>query len=299
MTSRFADFLKSPGTIGYIVRGDQNSYNFRCDDLFEIGSLTKLLTADMVSNELYMQTISLNNTVGDFFPVPKNKEYPTIVELLTHSSGYQKDYFEWRSVFHYYLGIDNSITYPKKVMISRLRKTIPDETDKHYRYSNFGYAVLGMILEKIQKRPYHLILKDYLCKLGMNNTGVNMVESEDYWTWDLNDTFIASGGVTSNIGDMLHFLDYLLCKKTEYTPIKILRYFDTEDDVEEDDIGIGMSWKIRQDFTFYHTGCTENFNSYISVNKEKRRGVVVLLKESGNNLNAAKTIGYEIERFLG
>ena len=299
MTSRFADLLKSPGAIGYIVRGDQNCYNFRSNDLFEIGSLTKLLTADMVSNELYMQTLSLNNTVGDFFPVPKNKDYPTIVELLTHSSGYQKDYFEWKSVLHYYLGIDNSITYPKKVMITRLKKTIPAETDKHYRYSNFGYAVLGMILEKIRKRPYHLILKDYLCKLGMKNTGVNTIESEDYWVWDLKNTFIASGGVTSNIKDLLHFLDYLLCKNTEYTPIKILRYFDSKDEVEEDDIGIGMSWKIRQDLTFYHTGCTENYNSYISVNKEKCRGVVVLLKESGNNLNTAKIIGHEIERFLG
>ena len=299
MTSQFVGLLKCPGAVGYVVKGVKNYYSFGSNNLFEIGSLTKLLTADMVSDELCMQTLSLKNTVDDFFPMPQKRNYPTIVELLTHSSGYQKDYFEWKSILRYFLGIDESISYTKKIMLSRLKKTITAESDKHYRYSNFGYAVLGMILEIIHKLPFHLILKDYLCKIGMKNTGLNLVDSEEYWAWNVNNTFVASGGVTSNISDMLHFLDYLLHKNTQYTPIKVLRYFDNKDEVEECDIGIGMSWKMRQDLTFYHTGCTENFNSYISVNKEKNSGVVVLLKESGDNLNEAKKIGHEIECSLG
>ena len=298
MCLEISNILKTPGAVGFVSDDKKEEFLFQSGPYFEIGSLTKLLTADLISNELNKQTILLTDTLDDFFSLPSGNKYPTIVDLLTHSAGYQKDYFEWKSILRCWLKIDKSISYPYRIMLSRLKKTIPKDSEKKYNYSNFGYAVLGLILEKIYNKPYYKILDEYLGNLRLYNTGVNIDRSANYWVWKTNNSFIASGGVTSTINDMLSFTKYMLEKTSEYSPINLLRYFRLEDEIQPDDIGIGMSWKMRKDRILYHTGCTENFKSYISIQKEKRRGVVVLLKDSSEDRNKAKAIGKSIEELL-
>lgn len=298
MSLEISKMLTTPGAVGFVSYGKKEVFLFQSDPYFEIGSLTKLLTADLISNELNNKTMSLTNTLGDFFPLPSGNKYPTIVELLTHSAGYQKDYFEWKSILRCWLKIDKSISYPYRIMLSRLKKTIPKDSEKKYIYSNFGYAVLGLILEKIYNKPYYKILDEYLSSLQLYNTGVNICKSANYWVWKTNNSFIASGGVTSTINDMLSFTKYMLDKTSEYSSINLLRYFSLEDEVQPDDVGTGMSWKMRKDRTLYHTGCTENFKSYISLQKEKRKGVVVLLKDSSDDWNKAIKIARNIEKIL-
>lgn len=59
-----------------------------------IGSLTKTFTAAMISKAVQEEKIDINATIDQYLTLPEGNDYPTIEELLTHTSGYKAYYFE-------------------------------------------------------------------------------------------------------------------------------------------------------------------------------------------------------------
>lgn len=256
---------------------------------FEIGSLTKLFTAELVAEQIRAGNISLDDTIDTFFRVPSNSYIPTIKDLLTHFSGYQKDYFELFPVVKCMLHLNTYVLNTKSVICSRVRseKLI---SPTRYLYSNFGYAILGIIIEELSSKRYADILLDYTHRLGMEHTRINTSCSGRLWDWNEKDCFISAGGITSTISDMVKFAQHLLLNNSECCSYNILRPLNNSSDM-----AVGMSWRIRDDSTAYHTGCTANFNSYISINKSLQKSVIVLLNSSLDKELSAEYIGRLIE----
>ena len=53
--------------------------------VYEIGSLTKTMTATLVSKAVNEGKINLNATIDAYLPLSEGKNYPTIAELVTHT----------------------------------------------------------------------------------------------------------------------------------------------------------------------------------------------------------------------
>ncbi|MEO5564710.1 MAG: serine hydrolase, partial [Chitinophagaceae bacterium] len=138
---------------------------------FRIGSLTKAFTAVMVLQLVESGKIKLDEKIKDYLPdYPNaNRDSITIHQLLSHKSGmphYEAipDFFEkYGSV---YLSEEDYINLFSNLPLLFIPGT-------KYKYSSFGYFLLGAILEKVSGKSYKDLLREKITiPLAMKNTTV-------------------------------------------------------------------------------------------------------------------------------
>lgn len=140
---------------------------------FRIASISKPITATAVMMSVEKGQLKLSDKVfgpqgilGDMYgrDLPESVRAITIDHLLTHLSGgwgNDKDdpMFKNPAMKH-----DEIITW---TLANQKQKNKPGE---HYAYSNFGYCVLGRVLEKVTKTPYAtLVEQQVLAKCGISD----------------------------------------------------------------------------------------------------------------------------------
>jgi len=140
----------------------------RVDSKFNLGSMNKMFTAVAIAQLAQRGKLSFSDTVGKHLPDYPNKaiaEKVTIHHLLTHTSGlgdYQNDKFyaqldRWRTV-------DNLLPL-------FVNDPLQFEPGQGWEYSNAGFAVLGLIVEKASGQNYFDYVKKNIFKpAGMANT---------------------------------------------------------------------------------------------------------------------------------
>lgn len=120
------------------------------DSLYMIGSNTKVMTALGILKLREEGKLSLNDDIKKFIPefgVRSYFEYDkiTIENLLMHRSGLVSDLF--------HLILDRTRDYHE--VIAELKNTyLTAEPGKMYSYSNVGYTLLGIIIERISGLSY-------------------------------------------------------------------------------------------------------------------------------------------------
>lgn len=139
------------------------------DTKFRIGSVTKQFTAALVLQQVEEGTIDLDGTIRDYLP-----EYPagqgdavTIHHLLSHTSGIPS-----------YTGFPDMEAFKRDPFepdsfITRFQDLeLEFEPGSEWRYSNSGYYLLGVILERVTGTPYDELLRErLLAPLGLDDTG--------------------------------------------------------------------------------------------------------------------------------
>ena len=76
------------GQTSFTVYGENGQILPEEKHVYEIGSLTKTITAALISRAITEGRIRLDDTIDMYLPLPAGKSYPTVRELLTHTSGY-------------------------------------------------------------------------------------------------------------------------------------------------------------------------------------------------------------------
>ena len=141
------------------------------ETLFQVGSTTKTFTAELLAQALNNKTISLQDTLGKFFPeYPKWQEI-TIEQLANQTSG----------IFDY---IDSKNWFPQLAATTRAHqvwdaKALVDIAYQHpnyfpagsgWHYANTNYVLLGMILEKVNHQPLSVQMKTLIRKANLTHT---------------------------------------------------------------------------------------------------------------------------------
>lgn len=135
--------------------------------VYRIGSLTKQFTAAATMRLVERGALQLDDTLGDIIP-----EYPahghgiTIEQLLTHTSGVRN----YTSVGAF---AERSRLHSTHLQVAQLFAAEPlDFTPgEQYRYSNSGYYLLGIVLERAGGLPYHEFLqRELFTPLGLEQT---------------------------------------------------------------------------------------------------------------------------------
>ena len=127
--------------------------------LFNLASMGKMFTAISILKLRDEKKLSLDDSVGKFLPQLKNKEVSkvTISQLLTHTSG-MGDYFE-TPLFQ---------QLKDKLRVSEDYLPFIEATDlsflpgSDWRYSNTGFSLLGIIIEKVSGKTYPDYLSDHI-----------------------------------------------------------------------------------------------------------------------------------------
>jgi D-alanyl-D-alanine carboxypeptidase len=152
---------------GYGKASLLSGISITADANFNIGSLTKQFTAFAVLDLFYKGKFSGNDSIGKFLKLPYPVSSVRIMQLLSHCSG----------IPDHYGFVDTTIVKhatDHDVMVA-LRKTnslyFPPGT--HYRYSNTGYCLLGMLIEKLSGLTYgDYLQKNIFIPLGIDDATI-------------------------------------------------------------------------------------------------------------------------------
>jgi CubicO group peptidase (beta-lactamase class C family) len=192
------------------------------DTKFMIGSITKQFTAMLVTQLIEKGKLRLDNTISDLLPIfPKDiGDKITVEMLLTHTSGLP---FPEGIEKYYYVSTHDE--YLREFLKQVSEEGMRFEPGEGYGYSNAGYHILGLIIEKVTGKTYEEVLNEQILKpLGMSDTGCKrkdlVLENEAYSyqklpgryiTWNKSLSFdpyilgFGAGFLYSTVGDLFKF----------------------------------------------------------------------------------------------
>ena len=139
-----------------------------CNTKFRIASFTKPFTVMLILKLAEEGQLKLDGKLTEYLPeFPKEKgEDITIHQLLTHTAGITG---EWR--IPNLIDIEKEYYSRERFFNCIVEQEIIFKPGKGREYSNFGYALLGMIIEKASGMSYNELLQEKICKpAGMKNT---------------------------------------------------------------------------------------------------------------------------------
>ncbi len=250
---------------------------------FRIASITKMFTAVMILQLVEEGKSKLTDTLDKFFPQIPNAKKITIVQILSHRSGIPNVRRDQNSQ-----GNMSTIPITKDEMLALIVKATPDfEPDSKQSYSNSGYFLLGLILEKLTGKPYEEALKERITsKIGLadtytatGNIDVNKNESLTYLNvggdWkqvaETHPSILFGGGaIVSTPNDLAKFIQALfdgkIVSKENLDQMKTIR--------DGDGLGLGMEPFTFAGKTFYgHAGGGDNYGAWLSYEPEEKLAV--------------------------
>ncbi|MBI2922198.1 MAG: beta-lactamase family protein [Planctomycetes bacterium] len=139
--------------------------------LFEIASTSKMFTATAILKLEMQGKLSIEDPITKFFKkVPKDKAGITVKHLLTHTSGMTVD------ALLPYQSPESADEFVKLAMKEPLQSKVGEK----FAYSNPGYALLGVIVEKASGKKFEAYLRENLFEpAGMKDTGFVQDKSLD------------------------------------------------------------------------------------------------------------------------
>lgn len=160
------------------------------DTVFHLASLTKQFTAAAVLLLVEDGKLALDDRVSRYLePAPEPWREVTVRQLLAHTSGIKDHMNEMNAV-------TCEGTNPAEIVsqVGRMPLNFPPGTRSSY--SNTGYLVLGMVVERVAGKPFDAFLTERVfAPLGMTRTRRNSV---DDIIPDRASGYVLSGGTLRN-----------------------------------------------------------------------------------------------------
>ena len=280
---------------GYLNRENKQAVNI--NTVFEIASITKIITANLIAQAVLENKLNLADYIDAYLP----KEYVLhknliqkikISDLASHQSGLPDiDFGEL---------IEKNNQQPTSIvnlkMLTNLVNNCQNLKDYGiYRYNTLGYTLLGHVLESIYNKEYAQIVEEKIFSVTqMNNsltdnfnvtdnmaTGYNPKGGkQEVFKWNI----VASAGLLkSNAYDMTLYLDALLKNSHIGKAAKL-----TEDifyNEKERKIGLGIVISKDEKNTYYYkSGDSMGQSSILAYNRDKSWGIIILLNERNHPL---------------
>ena len=157
----------------------------KSDDLFEIGSATKVFTGISILQLIESGKLSLDTKLKTFYPQGKitqlanykGKNYwedVTVGMLLQHTSGFI-DYFnvygDDSKALQILGGKEKQYTFAQLIDISVSFGDANFKPGAQFKYCNTGYIILGDIISKVSGMDWHDYMQQHILdKVGMKDT---------------------------------------------------------------------------------------------------------------------------------
>ncbi|KAM0420410.1 hypothetical protein ACHAPT_011831 [Fusarium lateritium] len=249
------------------------------DTVFRIASGSKLLTvlAALVSDDIDFEASvlkylpELNETAKEDEIFSLKWEDITVGSLASHLSGVGVDLAQDLGIFGSApwqklglpefakgdgptcSGLPDTIPCTKKDLLEQVNLRPPVYGPfTNPVYSNVGIALLGLVVEAVNKKPLAEVLKrDVFDVVGMKNTYVgktppveDLFIPEDEPTWNASlAVFDSAGGMFSSVADMLLLADGILSNKF-LTPVQTRKWMKPESNTASWGYQVGAPWEI-------------------------------------------------------
>ncbi len=136
------------------------------DSVFRVGSLTKQYTAALILRLAEVGRLSIDDEITKYLPdYSVNGRTITLHHLLSHTSGLP-DYGTLPDVRHRPHNMS-----PDEIAEKVSSHPFQFEPGEQCMYNNFGYHLLGLVIERVTEQPYRECIKKYLTEpLGLKAT---------------------------------------------------------------------------------------------------------------------------------
>ncbi|EQA44936.1 beta-lactamase [Leptospira broomii serovar Hurstbridge str. 5399] len=280
--------------------------------IFKVGSLSKIFTGIAILQLAENGKIVLDDPAEKYIPELKglSSRFPdakpfTIRQLLTHHSGLPSDIFEdWKLSDHSYEKYPYNELPPLLQGIHLTRKP-----DTAFAYSNLGFSLLGIIVERASGYRFEDYMKVYIFgPAGMKNTsfyddlpenGKAIGYAGGFWKSEMKVPKIrdiAAGSLSTTPSDMGSFIKALFTRNRYGNKLLTNRSFNEfyakqNKGIERDlDFEIGLPlWRFKDDknnLVFAgHGGDLPPFSSYFLLDPERETGIFIV----SNTLTSGST----------
>ena len=255
---------------------------------FRLASISKQFTAMSILMLVDDGKLTLQSTLGDIYPTASAAVAPiTIQQLLQHQSGLPD--------YEPLVPADGDQVHDGDVLALMLvAEALDFEPGTAYHYSNSGYAVLAMIVERLSGESFAKFLEsNFFAPLGMTATvafeqGVSTVanralgytvtedgvEFSDQSVWS---AVLGDGGVYSSLDD-LYTWDQALYEDTLISPAMQAEMWTPALE------SYGYGWRIdtwQGQRRLHHSGSTSGFRNHWQRFPDAGLTVIVLTNRAG------------------
>jgi D-alanyl-D-alanine-carboxypeptidase/D-alanyl-D-alanine-endopeptidase len=255
------------GTAIQVIPGDTPA-----DGRFEIGSVTKTMTATLLALLEAEGRLRLDDEAGRWLSAGANGGI-TLRQLATHTSGLPRlaQNMDLRTVdlANPYAG------FGSREAEEGLRQAVLAPNRPH-RYSNFGYQLLGLVLERASGHFYQKLITERLLEplamtcsaIGSSGAGIRLPGHSDggevpHWDQPL----AGAGAVEATISDLAAYSR--ACLHPPRTPLGAAIAAVQEPQAP---LGTGgyqaLAWRVREDGIRVHDGGTGGFVSTVLIDPD-------------------------------
>lgn len=273
------------------------------NNLFEIGSITKVFTGILLADLVQKGHASLDEELKDIYSFQlKEGEDIQLVQLANHTSGLPRRPSNFNTLPNYNPN-DPLATYNIEALEDYLKTkiTLENPIGTIEEYSNIGFTILCDVLIKKTGRTYENLLQETILKpLSMHNSSTlidNIDKSllvspglnpngDTTLNWNFTNITAGIGGIKSSLIDLEKFVYQNFKNAPLYNLPQTLTNVSGEN--EEGKIGFGLGWNIvetNQIKLLKHDGGTFGYVSELQIDKKSKKGVIVLSNVSLNNPN--------------
>ncbi|RLD26737.1 MAG: hypothetical protein DRI54_02290 [Bacteroidetes bacterium] len=130
--------------------------------VFSLASVSKTFTSTAALLLVERGVLNLDDKLSEFFPDFPNAEKITVYNLITHTAGLP-NYLEYGGYFRVEGrpgDFQDSVTNLKVYNYLKSIDTLQFEPGSQRDYSNSGYLMLALVVEKASGKPFHQFIKD-------------------------------------------------------------------------------------------------------------------------------------------
>jgi serine-type D-Ala-D-Ala carboxypeptidase/endopeptidase len=292
----------------YVCADSKSQRPYDEDTAFEIGSVTKTMTAALLAEFIARGEVTLNDPIANLLPsgttVPSfNGREITIGDIVTHTSGLPS--FPWRET-----NMNNPYAaLTEQDLLDALAATrLTRAPGSQWEYSNFAMMVLSYALAKRSGKDYETLLGEHLlAPLGMNDTYIakrppqvrlaqgHLPNGMPTVPWDFTVDMAGVGGVRATLPDMVRYLEGELgVLESAITPA-LARTQQQVASVSGNTMG--MNWilsTVSGRSIVAHAGSTGGYSAYVAFDRVAKRAVVLLSDTALTSLGGLGTIGLHL-----
>ena len=291
----------------YFCAGAKTARPFDDHTAFEIGSVTKTMTAALLAELIARGEFTLNDPIAKLLPpgttVPSfNGRQITIGDIVTHSSGMPPIAPQWHitDMNNPYAGLTEH-----DLLGALAATTLTRAPGSRWEYSNFAMMVLSYAIAKHSGKDYETLLRErVLAPLGMTDSYIakrppqvhaapgHLANTMPAGPWDFPTDMAGVGGVRATLPDMVRYLEGELGLRTSaVTPALTLTQAHIADIAGHK---MAMNWFLSTSngkSIVAHDGGTGGFSAFVAFDRSAKHAVVLLSDTALTSVGGFGTIG--------
>lgn len=263
------------------------------DTSFQIGSVTKVVTALLLADAVHRGEVALDQRLDTLLPgTASHPDGPaiTLIDLATHTAGLPRlPPGLWRTALRHRDDPYRDLT--RDGLVAALKRPPRRPAGVRPRYSNYGAGVLGQALEAATGRTFgDLVAERITAPLGMSSTAMTADGAAGLVAhghtrrgrptpdWDLG-ALAGAGALRSTPADLLTFLRAQLAPDT--TPLAdAIRTTHEPRHRVRGPLQVALGWHVMEGHDnpprWWHNGGTGGFFSHVAFVPQVTAAVVVL-----------------------